>query len=151
MSDPTAPEEFDKGRTLRWARDLAVPLSVLVPLIVTAVLGLVGILVWAAVPPGVWHDDGAYLLLGKSLAEGEGLRYSEVPGSLPGAKFPPLYPLFLALLWRVAPEAVGQGSLGSFFNVLFVAYLRSPRGSCSGCFRTCGAWRWCLCRSRSSW
>ena len=121
MSAPTAPERPER-----------IP-GLLVPLIVAVALGVVGLLVWSAVPPGVWHDDGAYLLLGKSLADGEGLRYSQVPGSPPGAKFPPLYPLFLALLWRVAPEAVGQGTLASFFNVLFVAssgglfvgYLRS--------------------------
>ena len=96
-------------------------------------LGVVGIAVWAAIPPGVWHDDGAYLLLGQSLAEGEGLRYSQVAGSPPGAKFPPLYPLVLAVLWMVAPEAVGQGSLAAVANLLFVvvgggvfvAYLRS--------------------------
>ena len=100
-------------------------------------LGLVGFLAWAAVAPGVWHDDGAYLLLGKSLADGEGLRYSRVPGAPPDAKFPPLYPMFLALLWRVAPEAVEQRLLGSLFNVLFlatsgglfVAYLRSLKFS----------------------
>ena len=114
------------GQTAGRIPGLLVPVSgripgFLVPLIVAVGLGLVGILVWAAVPPGVWHDDGAYLLLGKSLADGEGLRYSQVPGSLPGAKFPPLYPVFLALLWRVAPEAVGQGTLASLFNVLFVA------------------------------
>ena len=133
MSDETAPEKADEDPTVGRIRDVRVPLGVLVPLTVTTGLGIVGLLVWAAVPPGVWHDDGAYLLLGKSLAEGEGLRYSEVAGSPPGAKFPPLYPLFLALLWRVAPEVVGQGSLASFFNVLFVAasgglfvaYLRS--------------------------
>ena len=127
MSDPAAPEEPGIGPTARRIPGL------LVPLIVAGGLGVVGLLFWAAVPPGVWHDDGAYLLLGKSLADGEGLRYSQVPGSPPGAKFPPLYPLFLALLWRVAPEAVGQGSLASFFNVafvassggLFVGYLRS--------------------------
>ena len=104
-----------------------------VPPAVAVGLAVIGLLVWAAVPPGVWHDDGAYLLLGKSLADGEGLRYSQVAGSPPGAKFPPLYPLFLALLWRVTPETVGQGSLASFFNLffvatsggLFVAYLRS--------------------------
>jgi len=107
MSEPTAQKEPGMA-----------PLG---PLIVAVGLGLVGLLVWVAVPPGIWHDDGAYLLLGKSLADGEGLRYSQVPGSPPGAKFPPLYPLFLALLWRVAPEAVGQGSLASLFNVLFVA------------------------------
>jgi hypothetical protein len=126
MSDAIAQEEPgvgpDASRT-EW----------LVPVIVAAGFAAVGLLVWAAVSPGVWNDDGAYLLLGKSLAEGEGLRYSQVPGSLPGAKFPPLYPLFLALLWRVAPEAVGQGQLAAQFNVLFlassggmfVAYLRS--------------------------
>ena len=127
MSDTTAPEEPGVG-----PNSGRIP-SLLVPLIVAAGLGVVGLLVWAAVSPGVWHDDGAYLLLGKSLADGEGLRYSQVPGSPPGAKFPPLYPLFLALLWRVAPEAVGQGQLASFFNLLFVAlsggmfaaYLRS--------------------------
>ena len=75
---------------------------------------------WEAVPPGVWHDDGAYLLLGKSLAEGEGLRYSQVAGSPPGAKFPPVYPLVLAVLWRLAPTAVAEGSLAAFVNLLFV-------------------------------
>ena len=127
MSDTTAPEEPGVGPNAGRTP------SLLVPLIVAAGLGVVGFLVWAAVSPGVWHDDGAYLLLGKSLADGEGLRYSQVPGSLPGAKFPPLYPLFLALLWKVSPEAVGQGQLASLFNLLFVAssggmfvaYLRS--------------------------
>ena len=131
MSDTTALDEPGVGPTAGRRTGL------LVPLIVAAGLGLVGLFVWAPVPPGVWHDDGAYLLLGKSLADGEGLRYSQVPGAPPGAKFPPLYPLFLALLWRVAPEAVGQGPLGSLFNVLFlassgglfVAYLRSLKFS----------------------
>ena len=41
-------------------------------------LGLLGFLIWEAVPAGVWHDDGAYLLLGRSLADGEGLRYAQV-------------------------------------------------------------------------
>ena len=127
MSDTTAPEEPGVGQNAGRIPGLIVPLAVAVG------LGVVGLFVWAAVSPGVWHDDGAYLLLGKSLADGEGLRYSQVPGSLPGAKFPPLYPLFLALLWKVSPEAVGQGQLASFFNLLFVAssggmfvaYLRS--------------------------
>ena len=144
MSDATVPEEPDAGPNVgpnappnagpgTGPSTLWVP-GVLIPLVVAVGLGVVGLLVWTAIPPGVWHDDGAYLLLGKSIADGEGLRYSQVPGSLPGAKFPPLYPLFLALLWGVAPaEAVGQGQLASFFNLLFVAasgglfvaYLRS--------------------------
>jgi hypothetical protein len=66
-------------------------------------LAVVGVVAWEVVPPGVWHDDGAYVLLGQSLAEGEGLRYFHVAGSPPDAKFPPLYPLVLALLWKIAP------------------------------------------------
>ena len=79
MSDTTAPEEPGVGPNAG-----RIP-SLLVPLVVAAGLGVVGLFVWAAVSPGVWHDDGAYLLLGKSLTDGEGLRYSQVPGSLPGA------------------------------------------------------------------
>ncbi len=131
MSDVTVLEEPGRGPNAGGTRGLKP--DVLVPLGVAAGLGVVGFFVWASVSPGVWHDDGAYLLLGKSLADGEGLQYSQVPGSLPGAKFPPLYPLFLAFLWRLAPEAVGQVQLASLFNVLFVAtsggmfvaYLRS--------------------------
>ncbi len=79
MSDTTAPEEPGVGQNAGRIPGLIVPLAVAVG------LGVVGLFVWAAVSPGVWHDDGAYLLLGKSLADGEGLRYSQVPGSLPGA------------------------------------------------------------------
>jgi hypothetical protein len=96
-------------------------------------LTIVGVVAWQAVPPGIWHDDGAYLLLGQSLAEGDGLRYSHVAGAPPGAKFPPLYPLVLAVLWKIAPTAVGEGSLAGVLNLLFVivgggvfvSYLRS--------------------------
>ena len=96
-------------------------------------LAVVGVVAWEAVPPGIWHDDGAYVLLGQSLAEGEGLRYSQVAGSPPGAKFPPLYPLVLAGLLKVAPSMVTQGSLAAFMNLVFVvvgggvfvSYLRS--------------------------
>jgi hypothetical protein len=51
------------------------------------------------VPGGVWHDDGVYLLIGKALGQGEGLRYVGVAGDLPAVKFPPLYSAVLALLW----------------------------------------------------
>jgi len=88
-----------------------------------AVLALVGVLAWEPVSPGIWQDDGAYLLLGQSLADGEGLRYGRVAGSPSGAKFPPLYPLLLALLWKVAPSMVAQGSLAAVLNVLFVSFL----------------------------
>ena len=77
----------------------------LLPLVVAGGLGVVGIFAWAAVATGVWHDDGAYLLLGKSLADGEGLRYSQVAGSPPGAKFPP----HLSPFPRTAVETRARG------------------------------------------
>jgi hypothetical protein len=82
---------------------------------------LVGLLFWEPVAPGVWHDDGAYLLLGKSIADGEGLRYSGVSQSPPGAKFPPAYPLLLSVSWKVWPDATGVGPAASLLNMLLLA------------------------------
>lgn len=59
----------------------------------------VGLTAWQPIPAGVWHDDGVYMLIGKSLGQGEGLRYAGVPGRPPAVKFPPAYPGLLGLLW----------------------------------------------------
>ena len=66
-------------------------------------LGLlgVGIAAWRPVPAGVWHDDGVYMLVGKALSSGPGFVYDGVVGTPPAAKFPPLYPALLGLLWAV--------------------------------------------------
>ncbi len=61
----------------------------------------VGLAFWRPVPAGVWHDDGVYLLIGKALSEGWGLRYLGVVGAPPAVKFPPAYPGVLAGLWWV--------------------------------------------------
>jgi len=49
---------------------------------------------------GIYYDDGAYLALGRSLAEGDGYTYSNLPGEVPGVKYPPAYPAVLALAWK---------------------------------------------------
>ncbi|HKJ02068.1 MAG TPA: hypothetical protein VJ997_06420, partial [Longimicrobiales bacterium] len=66
-------------------------------------LGLlgVGLSFWRPIPVGVWHDDGVYMLIGQSLGQGEGLRYTGVPGNPPAVKFPPLYPGLLGILWTL--------------------------------------------------
>ena len=74
----------------------------------------VGISFWRPIPAGVWHDDGVYMLIGESLAQGEGLRYLGVPGNPPAVKFPPLHPGVLGLLWV---------TLGSVGPVTLVAVL----------------------------
>lgn len=78
------------------------------PLAVLAVgLLVVGGAAWEPLPAGVWHDDGVYAVVGKALADGEGLRYAGVPGTPPAVKYPPAYPALLALLWSAF------GSLGA--------------------------------------
>jgi hypothetical protein len=76
----------------------------LVPTLVTLVALVVAW--WASVPyvVGVFHDDGVYALLGKAIASGEGFHYIQLPGAPAATHYPPLYPLVLALLWRVAPN-----------------------------------------------
>lgn len=83
-------------------------------------------------PPGIWHDDGVYVLLGRSLAQGEGLRYVGLPGEPLAPKFPPLFPLFLAGIWLLAPSFPENLYLLTGVNLvllaaaggLFSAYIR---------------------------
>ncbi len=49
---------------------------------------------------GIYYDDGAYLALARSMAAGDGYTYSNLPGEVPGVKYPPAYPAVLALTWK---------------------------------------------------
>ena len=82
---------------------------------------LVGTVMGSSIPPGVWHDDGVYLLIAKSLAEGEGLRYAGIVGTPPAVKFPPLYPVVLAGLWCVGPGFPEVGDWIAAANLVFLA------------------------------
>ncbi|HET7188594.1 MAG TPA: hypothetical protein VFI52_10580 [Gemmatimonadaceae bacterium] len=61
---------------------------------------------WANMPyvVGVWHDDGVYALLGRAIAAGQGFHYTQFPGAPAATHYPPLYPLLLAVVWRLAPS-----------------------------------------------
>jgi len=76
---------------------------------------------WHPLPTGIWHDDGVYLLIAKSLASGDGLSYAGVPGSLPAAKFPPLYPLLLTPFWALGDDLAAGSGWVSALNVAFMA------------------------------
>jgi len=52
---------------------------------------------------GVFYDDGIYLALAKSLAEGHGYHLLYLPGAPPAVHYPFGYPAFLAALWRLWP------------------------------------------------
>lgn len=73
------------------------------PAVVLSVVVLVtAVTVWARTPvgAGTYYDDGVYLGLARSLAEGHGYVYANLPGAVPGVKYPPLYPALLALGWK---------------------------------------------------
>lgn len=71
-------------------------------------------------PVGVFQDDGIYVVLAKSLATGEGYRYLNLPGAPAATHYPPLYPAFLALLWKLDPAFPQNVTLFKFANAMFL-------------------------------
>ncbi|MDP2469564.1 MAG: hypothetical protein Q8W45_10220 [Candidatus Palauibacterales bacterium] len=88
----------------------ALSLRALVAAVVAVTVLLVTIRSQEPIGAGIYYDDGAYLALARSMATGEGYTYSNLPGSVPGVKYPPAYPAVLALAWRafgMYPENLG--------------------------------------------
>jgi 4-amino-4-deoxy-L-arabinose transferase-like glycosyltransferase len=48
---------------------------------------------------GLFHDDGIYAVVGKSLAEGNGYRIVSLPGTPPQTKYPFFYSYLLSWIW----------------------------------------------------
>jgi hypothetical protein len=80
----------------------------------------------------VFYDDGIYLALARSLAEGHGYRLLYLPGQPAAVHYPLLYPLWLAALWKVWPAfpanvavfKAGNAVLMGLFAALLSLYLR---------------------------
>jgi len=64
-------------------------------------LSLGGAALWGANRQilGLFHDDGIYTVVGKSLAEGSGYRIISLPGTPPQTKYPFLYSYLLSWIW----------------------------------------------------
>ena len=71
-------------------------------------------------PVGVYQDDGIYTVLAKSLATGQGFRYLHLPDAPNATHYPPLYPLFLAGLWKAFPSFPANITLFKFANAGFI-------------------------------
>ncbi|HSE65402.1 MAG TPA: hypothetical protein VLB12_00350 [Gemmatimonadales bacterium] len=56
---------------------------------------------------GAWNDDGVYTVLGKSLAEGHGYRSLHLVGDPVQVKYPPGFPVVLALFWKLTGSLDG--------------------------------------------
>jgi len=87
---------------------------------------------------GVYYDDGVYLALAQSLADGDGYTYANLPGDVPGVKYPPLYPAVLAGALELLPAYPGNlaalkalnaaliGLAAALSLLVFVAAWRGP-------------------------
>ncbi len=53
---------------------------------------------------GLFQDDGIYLVTAKSLAEGTGYRIVSLPSAIPQTKYPPVFPVLLAGVWKIFPH-----------------------------------------------
>ncbi len=72
-----------------------------------AVLALIAKPVWDAREQwqfGEGRDDAIYMVTAKSLASGGGYRQEHLPGHPYLTKYPPLFPLFMSMAWRMEPH-----------------------------------------------
>lgn len=85
-----------------------------------AIAVLLGFFAMNDVPIGIFQDDGHYAILARAIANGDGYRYTNLPGAPAATHFPPGYPLLLALLWRVAPQFPANVALLKLINVVLL-------------------------------
>lgn len=81
---------------------------------------------------GAYHDDAVLWLSAQSLAENHGYRIPHLPENPAQTKYPPLYPVLLSLVWRIAgafpknlpPVVALQWSFYPFYVGLVWLYFR---------------------------
>jgi hypothetical protein len=112
-------------RTASGLRSAAVPDEArrdrLVPVVLVALVLVVAVLTVTPWPVGAYQDDAIYTILAKALAEGDGYRMINLPGSPHATHYPPGYPFFLSLLWRLSPNFPDNIVLFKFANAAWLA------------------------------
>ncbi|MEW5916162.1 MAG: hypothetical protein AB1762_07140 [Gemmatimonadota bacterium] len=93
----------------------------LVPVILVALVLLAAVLSITPWPVGSIQDDATYVVLGKSLASGDGYRQLNLPDQPQVAHYPPAYPLLLAVLWKLWPEFPHNLVLFKYVNAVLLA------------------------------
>jgi hypothetical protein len=86
---------------------------------------------------GLFHDDGIYAVLAKSISEGAGYQITSLPTVVNQTKYPFLYPYVLSWVWKFQPtfpenvwllKAVNVGFLVAIFIVSYVFWCRRIEG-----------------------
>lgn len=90
-------------------------------LIAAAIALIAGMVAVNRLPIGGFYDDAFYVILGKSLASGQGYRNLNLPGAPFATHYPPGYPLLLALLWRIGPPFPANLILFKVANAVLLA------------------------------
>ncbi|MFN8581767.1 MAG: glycosyltransferase family 39 protein [Gemmatimonadaceae bacterium] len=91
------------------------------PLALAAITAVCVVLSIGSWPVGVFQDDGIYVVLAKSLATGEGYRFLQMPGAPNATHYPPFYPAFLAVLWRIWPQFPENVVLFKYANAVWLS------------------------------
>jgi hypothetical protein len=71
------------------------------------------------------HEDGLFFLSAQSLATDHGYRIPNLPENPAQTKFPPLFPLYLSMIWRLNPMFPANLVLGSFGSGMALAVCRN--------------------------
>ncbi len=69
---------------------------------------------------GFYHDDSIYWVSAKSLAECHEYRIASLPGQPYQTKYPPLYPILLAGIWKINPNFPANLPLATLFAWLLL-------------------------------
>jgi hypothetical protein len=105
------------------SRSLAGTLRHFLPVLVALAAFGVASSIATPYPVGIFHDDGVYLILAKALAAGDGYRYLHLPGAPLATHYPPIYPVLLAVLWKLAPDFPRNISLLLLVNAALLGWL----------------------------
>src|ERR1700691_1308368 len=64
---------------------------------------------------GRFNDDALMFVTGHSIASGNGYRIASLPENPYQTKYPPLYPAYLSLVWRLNPNFPGNLMTATLF------------------------------------
>jgi hypothetical protein len=93
---------------------------------------------------GDCHDDSVYFVCARSFAEGSGYRILSLPEQPYQTKYPPLYPLWLSLAWRLSPGFPENLTLALALNWLTVPVFLLLARKCYVCLGFSGPKVWIL-------
>jgi hypothetical protein len=104
-----------------WLDGRSISVSPILPVLLVGLVGIVAMLTVTPWPVGAFQDDAIYTVLARALATGEGYRMINLPAAPHATHYPPGYPFFLSLLWRLSPSFPDNIVLFKFANAVWLS------------------------------